>query len=53
MTTVLDMQPRVSSGGSGQSNDEIVYDITESILAKLMDKLNIENANQAMFEVKE
>ncbi|XP_056004113.1 dynein axonemal heavy chain 6-like isoform X1 [Ostrea edulis] len=50
ISTILDVQPRQSSGGTGKSNDDIVYDLAESILGKLMDKLDIEQANQEMFE---
>ena len=50
MNTILDVQPRLSSGGTGKSNDEIVYELAETILGKLMDKLDIELANQEMFE---
>lgn len=49
VTTVLDVQPRLSSAGTGKSNDDIVYELAESILEKLMDKLDIEEANQEMF----
>jgi dynein heavy chain len=41
----------MSSGGSGKSNDEVVYELAESIEGKLMDNLNIENAHEDMFEV--
>ena len=47
------MQPRLSSGGGGKSNDDIVYELAESILGKLMDKLDIEEANSEMFETDE
>ncbi|XP_046331899.2 dynein axonemal heavy chain 6-like [Haliotis rufescens] len=50
ITTILDVQPRMSSGGTGKSNDDIVYELAENILGKLMDKLDIEKANQEMFE---
>lgn len=50
INTVLDVQPRLSSGGAGKSNDDIVYELAESILEKLMDKLDIEEANQEMFQ---
>lgn len=46
----MDVQPRQASGGTGKSNDDIVYELAESILGKLMDKLDIEQANQEMFE---
>lgn len=49
VTTILDVQPRVSSGGSGKSNDEIVFELADSILSKLPDKLDIEKAPQSMF----
>ena len=48
--TILDVQPRISSGGAGKSNDEIVSELADSILEKLIDKLDIELANQEMFE---
>lgn len=44
------MQPRLSSGGGGKSNDDIVYELAESILSKVMDKLDIDEANSEMFE---
>lgn len=44
------MQPRLSSGGGGKSNDDIVYELAESILGKIMDKLDIDEANSEMFE---
>jgi dynein heavy chain len=50
ITTILDVQPRVSAGGSGKSNDEIAYELADSILAKLPDKLDIELAPQSLFE---
>ncbi|XP_041356323.1 dynein heavy chain 6, axonemal-like isoform X2 [Gigantopelta aegis] len=50
VTTILEVQPRMSSGGTGKSNDDIVYELAESILGKLMDKLDIDQANQEMFE---
>ena len=45
------MQPRLSSGGGAKSSDEIVYELADSILGKLMDKLDIDNAKAEMFEV--
>lgn len=48
--TILEMQPRLSSGGGGKSNDDIVYEQAESVLGRLMDKLDIEEANSEMFE---
>jgi dynein heavy chain len=44
------VQPRVSSGGSGKSNDEIVFDLADNILSKLPDKLDIEKAPNSIFQ---
>ncbi len=46
----MDVQPRVSSGGTGKSNDEIVYELSDSILSKIPEKLDIEKAPRALFE---
>lgn len=43
----------MSSGGGGKSNDDIVYEMAEGILGKIMDKLDIEEANSEMFETDE
>ena len=37
--TILDVQPRMSTSGSGKTSDEIVYELSESILSKLPDML--------------
>ncbi|CAH1788942.1 unnamed protein product [Owenia fusiformis] len=50
ITTILDVQPRMSSGGSGKSNDDIVYELADSILDKLMDKLDIDTGYQDQFD---
>ena len=51
VSTVLDMQPRLSSGSGAQSNDEIVYDLASDILKQLMDKLDMDEAKPEMFDV--
>ena len=43
------MQPRVSSGGGGKSNDEIAFELADSILSKLPDKLDIDTAKPELF----
>ncbi|XP_071942686.1 dynein axonemal heavy chain 6-like [Antedon mediterranea] len=48
--TILEVQPRLASGGSGKTNDDIVYELAENILGKLPEKLDIEIANQEMFK---
>ena len=40
----------MSSGGSGKSNDEIVYELSDSILSKIVENLDIEKAPRALFE---
>jgi dynein heavy chain len=50
VNTIIDIQPRVSSAGAGKSNDEIVYELAETILAKLPEKLDIEKAPRSLFE---
>ena len=40
----------MSSGGSGKSNDEIAFELADSILGKIIDKLDIEKAPQALFQ---
>ena len=49
--TILEVQPRLGGGGGGKSNDDIVYELAESILEKIMAKLDIDNAKQEMFDV--
>lgn len=44
------MQPRVTTSSSGKSNDEIVYELADSILSKLPDKLDIEKAPLSIFQ---
>ncbi len=36
ITTILDVQPRVAISGGGKSNDDIVYELGDTILAKLL-----------------
>ena len=49
--TVLEVQPRMSSGGTGKTSDEIVYELSDSILNKLPDLLDIEKAHKSLMEV--
>ena len=51
ITAVLEVQPRLASGGSGKTSDEIVYELAESILSKLPVALDMEKADKAIFEV--
>ncbi|XP_047126546.1 dynein axonemal heavy chain 6 isoform X3 [Hydra vulgaris] len=40
--SILEVQPRMTAGESGKTSDEIVYELSESILQKLPDKLDME-----------
>lgn len=51
INTILEVQPRQSSGGAGKSNDEIALELCENIAGKLIDKLDIELASQDIFQV--
>ncbi len=50
VNTIIDIQPRISSAGAVKSNDEIVYELAEAILAKIPEKLDIEKAPRSLFE---
>lgn len=50
ITTILDVQPRVSTSSSGKSNDDVVYELADSILSKIPDKLDIEKAPPSLFQ---
>ena len=49
--SILEVQPRLSTGGSGKTSDEIVYDLSESILNKLPDVLDMEKVDKSLLEV--
>jgi len=51
--TILDMQPRLTGGDTGKSSDSIVYEMAASILEKIVDKLDTDEARPDMFEVHE
>jgi len=48
--SILEVQPRMSTGGSGKTSDEIVYELADSILGKLPDVLDMENAHKDLFK---
>lgn len=47
----MDVQPRLASSSGGKTSDEVVDELAASILVKLPDKLDIDKALPAMFEV--
>lgn len=49
--TIIEMQPRMSSGTGGKSSDEITYELCEMIQSKVIEFLDIDNASRVMFEV--
>ena len=51
VTTILDVQPRLGGGSGGKSNDDIVYELSESILEKVIEKLDIDEAKAEMFDL--
>ena len=52
ITALLEVLPRLASGGSGKTSDEIVYELAESIFSKFSAALDMEKEDKAMFEVK-
>ncbi|CAI8029533.1 Dynein heavy chain 6, axonemal [Geodia barretti] len=53
VSTILEVQPRTASSGGGKTNDEIVYDLAESILQKIPEKLDLDIALPSLFEADE
>ena len=51
MSTILEVQPRTASSGGGKTNDEIVYELAESVLQKLPEKMDLDKALPSIFEV--
>ncbi|XP_055452394.1 dynein axonemal heavy chain 6 [Psammomys obesus] len=49
ITTILEVQPRSSSGGEGKSNDEIVQELVTSIQTRVPEFLQMEGASESLF----
>ncbi|KAM7079135.1 dynein axonemal heavy chain 6 [Molossus nigricans] len=49
INTILEVQPRSSSGGEGKSNDEIVQDLVTSIQTRVPETLEMETASESLF----
>uniref|UniRef100_A0A286XH43 Dynein axonemal heavy chain 6 n=1 Tax=Cavia porcellus TaxID=10141 RepID=A0A286XH43_CAVPO len=49
INTILEVQPRSSSGGEGKSNDEIVQELVASIQTRVPEKLMMEGASESLF----
>ncbi|XP_012666455.1 dynein heavy chain 6, axonemal [Otolemur garnettii] len=49
INTILEVQPRSSSGGEGKSNDEIVQELVASVRTRVPEKLEMEGASESLF----
>ncbi|MXQ83245.1 hypothetical protein E5288_WYG018809 [Bos mutus] len=49
INTILEVQPRSSSGGEGKSNDEIVQELVASVRTRVPEILETENASESLF----
>ncbi|XDV14902.1 hypothetical protein PO909_015071 [Leuciscus waleckii] len=47
--TILEVQPRSSAAGGGKSNDELVHELADTILAKIPEKLDMDAAVESLF----
>lgn len=50
INTILEVQPRSSTRGGAKSNDEIVYELADSILAKIPGKHTHAHTDQIPFD---
>ncbi|XP_016084420.1 dynein heavy chain 6, axonemal [Sinocyclocheilus grahami] len=49
ISTILEVQPRSSAAGGGKSNDEVVHELADSILARIPEKLDMDAAVESLF----
>ncbi|XP_032208513.1 dynein heavy chain 6, axonemal isoform X2 [Mustela erminea] len=49
INTILEVQPRSSSGGEGKSNDEIVQELVASVQTRVPETLEMESALESLF----
>nr|XP_035128016.2 dynein axonemal heavy chain 6 isoform X3 [Callithrix jacchus] len=49
INTILEVQPRSSTGGEGKSNDEIVRELVASVQTRVPEKLEKEGASESLF----
>ncbi|XP_051560675.1 dynein axonemal heavy chain 6 [Myxocyprinus asiaticus] len=47
--TILEVQPRSSAAGGGKSNDELVHELADSILARIPEKLDMDASVESLF----
>ncbi|KAJ8943600.1 hypothetical protein NQ318_006602 [Aromia moschata] len=48
--TIMESQPRASGGTEGKSSDDIVYDLAETVIAAIMQKIPMDDANVKLFK---
>lgn len=51
MMTLLDIQPRESPGATEKSSDDIVYELAETILGKLIKSINADECLPSLLQV--
>ncbi|CAL8330997.1 unnamed protein product [Merluccius merluccius] len=49
ISTILEVQPRSSALGGAKSNDDIINELADSILAKLPERLDMDEAEESLF----
>ncbi|KAK0131808.1 Dynein heavy chain 6, axonemal [Merluccius polli] len=49
ISTILEVQPRSSALGGAKSNDDIINELADSILAKLPERLDMDEAAESLF----
>ncbi|MCI4395052.1 hypothetical protein PGIGA_G00176030 [Pangasianodon gigas] len=49
INTILEVQPRSSAAAGGKSNDEVVHELADSILNKILEKLNMDDTAETLF----
>ncbi|VEL28022.1 unnamed protein product [Protopolystoma xenopodis] len=50
LSTILEVQPRTGSTGVGKTNDEIVFEMADNILSRLMESIDLEEAKPDLFD---
>jgi hypothetical protein len=49
--TIMGIQPRESPGSAEQSNDDIVYELAETILGRLVETINADECLPSLLQV--
>lgn len=49
--TILESQPRMASGDSGKSSDDIVYELSDTIMEAIAKKIECDDTYPALFKV--